>query len=306
MMDFINILRFGGRSVGASQVHKGSGGRDSTIQGGGGKGESVSGGGSMFGAGGWGGYMSLVSTDYGELEDKVKWGRKIANKLDTPLATDPPGTLETTYGNLIGGLFKGLGRSLGIPASQGNPQADRTEWNQKAATQAKNAVDADRKKSEEAIGDDLMRHIRWQVWDDAVREKQARNEEDKKKEPGDYPLPQDDGGGTVAYRDPDADPSPSTNASAFISPQQIEAKLMQNRMPVNPNRGPGSRVDLSSPPPHKRAGSLDPTIAYIDSDLDTGSISGSGTGAHILIGGGFTDPTRPEVAPQPPRGPSTG
>jgi hypothetical protein len=83
----------------------------------------------------------------------------------------------------------------------------------------------------------------------------------------------DDGdeAGTLTYSDPDA----AANAQVVLpTAKELEARLNQNKRPVNPNGGGGSpQIDASSPPP--QSGGLDPTIAYFDGE-GSGLLGGTG------------------------------
>lgn len=119
--------------------------------------------------------------------------------------------------------------------------------------------------------------------------------------PGDYPVPAEDEPVTV-LTNPDAD-STGGGSIRLPSPRQVEAILMRNKTPMNPNGGPGtSGIDISSLTPRRRYGGLDPTIAFIDGEI--GIKVDAGTKA--VMGGGYTDPVRRDNAPNtegssPPR-----
>jgi len=111
------------------------------------------------------------------------------------------------------------------------------------------------------------------------KEREKKEEEKKEEEKEEEEKKQEEGG---TYVDPD---SAFGVSMELPSPQQVEAKLMQNKKPVNPNGGLGSpEIDTSSPPSQRRGG-LDPTIAYIDSELGFGEDFGGRT---IISGGGYT------------------
>jgi hypothetical protein len=89
-------------------------------------------------------------------------------------------------------------------------------------------------------------------------------------------------------------PDDASGAIELPSVQQVEAKLMQNKRPANPNGGLGSsNIDPSSPPPQRRGG----TVAYIDTDAGL-ALSG-GSGRKLIIGGGYTDPGRHKLDLEP-------
>lgn len=80
--------------------------------------------------------------------------------------------------------------------------------------------------------------------------------------------------------------------AAYFSAKQVEAKLMSNKTPVNPNWGPRSVELVSSSLKPRRDD--DPTIAYFDGDF-----MGYGGSRPIIFGGGYADPARPDLVPSP-------
>jgi len=119
------------------------------------------------------------------------------------------------------------------------------------------------------------------------KEKKEKEEKEKEKDPQEYVTPEvDNGNGAITH--------PTLH--------QVEAKLMSNKTPTNPNGGPGTPdIDTSSLPP-RAAGGLDPTIVHIEGEIGSG---GSSNTSNPLMGGGFTDPGRPDLTPQPMGTPNT-
>jgi YD repeat-containing protein len=123
-------------------------------------------------------------------------------------------------------------------------------------------------------------------WENAEKEKNDQKDKDKKAEDEALKNAKNDGGGTVAYVDPD---SGSTGGSIVIpSPRQVETIFMKNKRPINPNSG------IDSPqieaPSSKGPSKIDLIAHYDDSHLKVGIHVGGGTGFNLrLAGGGFTD-----------------
>jgi hypothetical protein len=108
------------------------------------------------------------------------------------------------------------------------------------------------------------------------------------------------GTGPVTARiDPDVESSSGASVQ-LPSARQLEAIHMRNKTPMNPNGGPSTPdIDLSSLSPRVSGGwdpTIDPTIALIDEENGTAE----GGGYHGPSGGGYSDPVRPEIAPELP------
>jgi hypothetical protein len=91
------------------------------------------------------------------------------------------------------------------------------------------------------------------------------------------------------------DPNSDTGASGPLpSPQQIDAIIMKKKMPVNPNDGFG--------PPEIDISSFSLPFSLVTDPIEPISTINFGVsgGNYILNGGGYTDPARPEFAPEPP------
>src|SRR5262249_34692335 len=75
--------------------------------------------------------------------------------------------------------------------------------------------------------------------------------------------------GPTAYSNRDA----GTGGPIVLpSPRQVEAKLMQNKKPTNPNDDLRPPVDFSSPPRRPiRGGGIDPTVALFEGPAISGS-----------------------------------
>ena len=134
--------------------------------------------------------------------------------------------------------------------------------------------------------------------DELVAQEQAREKPAKEKPAKEKPKKKEFVDGDYG---PVAPIFQSLLPSLLPSPQQVEAQIMDNKRPLNPNQGSGPRnIDPSSPPLKRGPGEVDPTIAFIVGDLSLG-----GATRTIVPGGGFTDPGRPDYN-QPTYSPPLG
>lgn len=192
------------------------------------------------------------------------------------VADKASGQLAVTFGGLAATIKGGpVAFYIGLNVALGKAYGD-VQGNLQELARIQKEADAQRAAAKEKAASDAAAR--------AAREEQEERERtpstSNSSPAGDYPAPDPDTG--TAYVDPDS----AGNAGSFQlpSPGQIEARLMQNKTPVNPNDGFGP-VWIDPSPPPRQPGAIDPTIALYDGESG-GIIDGD---INILIGGGYTD-----------------
>lgn len=196
--------------------------------------------------------------------------RTLKDILNTPVRVGPGGGLETSVGDLIGGVLRGVHPSdkSKEPASpdavtpSGTGGANQAEKNAHESADKQKKEQAEKQKAEKEAADKVQREYEKQ-------QKKEKEEADKKK--------------SIVEDDDKLVAESHSYTAITLTPAQVEAKLNGLKHPENPNGGSGRQpvLDLSSPPP--RQGGLDPTIAYFPYDGPLGGWAGGSVPTQLII-----------------------